>query len=149
MGGGKSSPFVADNKIPNICGIVVAAVDFVVARLLQFSTIILRTAITSAKHNAHHPHRGFTSPNSSTRHECVRLINHVVGALIKDNTITDCGIHDYIFGGAKNGEGIYIGTSSSQVRRFESFHCQAYLKGSGCRLAERRRQETGIHIENI
>ena len=51
----------------------------------------------------------------------MRLINNVVGALIEDNTITDCGIHDYVFGGAKNGEGIYIGTSSSQVRRCEPF----------------------------
>ena len=49
----------------------------------------------------------------------MRLINNVVGALIKDNIITDCGIHDYVFDGAKNGEGIYIGTSSSQVRRYK------------------------------
>ena len=61
----------------------------------------------------------------------MRLINNVVGALIKDNIITDCGIHDYVFDGAKNGEGIYIGTSSSQVRRCKPILslCQGYPEG--------------------
>ncbi len=50
------------------------------------------------------------------RGECVRLKNFVVGAEISDNTISDCGIRDYIYdAGGENGEGIYVGTSSSQV----------------------------------
>ena len=47
----------------------------------------------------------------------MRLKDYVTGAEIKGNTIKDCGIHDYRFDwGSKNGEGIYIGTSSRQVR---------------------------------
>ncbi|CAM9477454.1 unnamed protein product, partial [Hapterophycus canaliculatus] len=47
--------------------------------------------------------------------ECVRLRYSVVGANITRNTIQDCGIHDYRFNSTeKNGEGIYIGTASSQ-----------------------------------
>lgn len=56
--------------------------------------------------------------------ECVRLKNFVVNAEITGNTITTCGVHDYKFGNAltdtnadKNGEGIYIGTSITQVGR--------------------------------
>lgn len=34
---------------------------------------------------------------------------------ITDNTISNCGVYDYVFDeGGKNGEGIYIGTSSNQ-----------------------------------
>ncbi|CAM9985331.1 unnamed protein product, partial [Pylaiella littoralis] len=47
--------------------------------------------------------------------ECVRLKYFVVNALVKDNTIENCGIHDYGFDSdRKNGEGVYIGTSSDQ-----------------------------------
>ena len=46
----------------------------------------------------------------------MRLKNFVTGASISDNTIQNCGIWDYQFArGEKNGEGIYIGTSSKQV----------------------------------
>ncbi len=52
-----------------------------------------------------------------TRGECVRLKGFVVNALITNNTISNCGIHDYEFeSDEKNGEGVYIGTSSNQVR---------------------------------
>lgn len=48
--------------------------------------------------------------------ECVRLKNNVINAELLDNTIFNCGIHDYEFDSEdKNGEGIYIGTSSTQV----------------------------------
>jgi len=48
--------------------------------------------------------------------ECVRLKNNVINAEILDNTIYNCGIHDYEFESEdKNGEGIYIGTSSNQA----------------------------------
>lgn len=46
----------------------------------------------------------------------MRLKNFVTGAVISNNTIDGCGIWDYEFDqGGKNGEGIYIGTSSKQV----------------------------------
>jgi len=46
----------------------------------------------------------------------VRLKNNVINAEISDNIIKNCGIHDYEFeSDDKNGEGIYIGTSSKQV----------------------------------
>ncbi|CAM9380859.1 unnamed protein product, partial [Laminaria digitata] len=53
--------------------------------------------------------------------ECVRLMDYVTGAEISGNTIQDCGIHDYKFDwGSKNGEGIYIGTSSRQWKNGET-----------------------------
>lgn len=58
--------------------------------------------------------------NITGRGECVRLKNFVVNANIADNTIQHCGMYDFEFAGnsttgGKNGEGIYIGTSSNQV----------------------------------
>ncbi|CAM9369728.1 unnamed protein product [Ascophyllum nodosum] len=48
--------------------------------------------------------------------ECVRLKNRVVNAEILENTIESCGVHHTLFESeGKNGEGIYIGTSSSQL----------------------------------
>ena len=47
--------------------------------------------------------------------ECVRLRYFTTGSEIADNTITDCGIADFRFGGGgKNGEGVYIGTAPEQ-----------------------------------
>ncbi|CAN0189761.1 unnamed protein product, partial [Hapterophycus canaliculatus] len=47
--------------------------------------------------------------------ECVRLKSFVVGAYIRENLIEDCGVRDYVYGNSgKNGEGIYVGTSSQQ-----------------------------------
>lgn len=47
--------------------------------------------------------------------ECVRLRYFVRDADIHHNTITNCGIYDFVFNsGTKNGEGIYIGTSALQ-----------------------------------
>ncbi|CAN0020458.1 unnamed protein product, partial [Ectocarpus sp. 8 AP-2014] len=47
--------------------------------------------------------------------ECVRLKSFVVGAVISDNVIQDCGVRDFVYGNdGKNGEGIYVGTSSTQ-----------------------------------
>ncbi|CBN79456.1 FirrV-1-B30 precursor [Ectocarpus siliculosus] len=47
--------------------------------------------------------------------ECVRLKSFVVGAVISDNVIQDCGVRDFVYGGGgKNGEGVYVGTSSNQ-----------------------------------
>ena len=54
------------------------------------------------------------------RGECVRLKNFVVNAHVSGNTIQHCGLYDYEFGDGKNGEGIYIGTSTNQVWRDES-----------------------------
>jgi len=46
----------------------------------------------------------------------VRLKDFVVGAGISDNAIANCGVKDYVYAdGGENGEGIYVGTSSSQV----------------------------------
>ena len=64
------------------------------------------------------------------RGECVRLKNFVVNASITDNTIAHCGIYDFVFpdnttNTGKNGEGIYIGTSSKQVRLGEWVHSLA------------------------
>nr|WP_202539191.1 right-handed parallel beta-helix repeat-containing protein [Streptomyces sp. SID8379] len=47
--------------------------------------------------------------------ECLRLRYLVTGADISDNTISDCGVADFRFGGGgKNGEGIYLGTAPEQ-----------------------------------
>ncbi|CAM9422984.1 unnamed protein product, partial [Sphacelaria rigidula] len=47
--------------------------------------------------------------------ECVRLRNYVTNAEITDNSITNCGVFDFIFDdGGENGEAIYVGTSSNQ-----------------------------------
>jgi hypothetical protein len=47
--------------------------------------------------------------------ECIRLRYYVTEANIHHNEITDCGFYDFVFDkGGKNGEGIYIGTSSEQ-----------------------------------
>ncbi|CAM9864734.1 unnamed protein product [Ectocarpus sp. 4 AP-2014] len=47
--------------------------------------------------------------------ECVRLKDSVINAQVTGNTISNCGVHDYMFNsGDKNGEGVYIGTSSTQ-----------------------------------
>lgn len=47
--------------------------------------------------------------------ECLRLRYFVTKAEIAHNTITNCGVHAFVFNtGGKNGEGIYIGTSNKQ-----------------------------------
>lgn len=47
--------------------------------------------------------------------ECIRLRYFATGAEIRGNTIKNCGILDFVFNaGGKNGEGVYIGTSSNQ-----------------------------------
>jgi hypothetical protein len=47
--------------------------------------------------------------------ECIRLRYFVQYANIHDNVISNCGRHAFLFKtGGKNGEGIYIGTSSNQ-----------------------------------
>ncbi|CAM9513141.1 unnamed protein product, partial [Ascophyllum nodosum] len=63
--------------------------------------------------------------------ECVRLKNFVTGASISDNTIQNCGIWDYQFArGEKNGEGIYIGTSSKQWTYGEDRCNSNYISGN-------------------
>ena len=47
--------------------------------------------------------------------ECIRLRYFVQQANIHHNTISNCGIYDFVLnGGGKNGEGIYIGTAADQ-----------------------------------
>ncbi|CAM9988355.1 unnamed protein product, partial [Choristocarpus tenellus] len=47
--------------------------------------------------------------------ECVRLRYFVTHSDIQNNLIRDCGVADFVLGGnKKNGEGVYIGTSSTQ-----------------------------------
>ncbi len=47
--------------------------------------------------------------------ECVRLRYFVQQAEVADNNIGPCGVYDFEFDdGGKNGEGIYVGTSSTQ-----------------------------------
>ncbi|MEU5716402.1 right-handed parallel beta-helix repeat-containing protein [Streptomyces sp. NPDC020403] len=56
---------------------------------------------------------GMTLKNAAD--ECVRLRYLVTGAEVNDNTISDCGVADFRFGGGgKNGEGIYLGTAPEQ-----------------------------------
>ncbi|MBM7439477.1 right-handed parallel beta-helix repeat-containing protein [Streptomyces sp. HB132] len=56
---------------------------------------------------------GMTLKNAAD--ECLRLRYLVTGAEVDDNTITDCGVADFKFGGGgKNGEGIYLGTAPEQ-----------------------------------
>jgi hypothetical protein len=47
--------------------------------------------------------------------ECIRLRYFIQHANIHNNTIQHCGVHDFVFhAGGKNGEGVYVGTSSNQ-----------------------------------
>ncbi|CAN0045311.1 unnamed protein product, partial [Ectocarpus fasciculatus] len=47
--------------------------------------------------------------------ECVRMRYFITYAQVYNNRITNCGTHDFVMdGGSKNGEGIYLGTSSNQ-----------------------------------
>lgn len=56
---------------------------------------------------------GMTLKNAAD--ECLRLRYLVTGAEVDGNTITDCGVADFTFGGGgKNGEGIYLGTAPEQ-----------------------------------
>lgn len=56
---------------------------------------------------------GMTLKNAAD--ECVRLRYLVTGADISGNTISNCGVNDFRFGGGgKNGEGIYLGTAPEQ-----------------------------------
>ncbi|MFF2729492.1 DUF1565 domain-containing protein [Streptomyces sp. NPDC058008] len=56
---------------------------------------------------------GMTLRNAAD--ECLRLRYLVTGAEVDGNTITDCGVADFRFGGGgKNGEGIYLGTAPEQ-----------------------------------
>ncbi|CAN0460262.1 unnamed protein product, partial [Discosporangium mesarthrocarpum] len=50
--------------------------------------------------------------------ECIRLRFFVTHTDIQNNDIKDCGVADFIYsnGEDKNGEGVYIGTSSKQVQ---------------------------------
>ena len=48
----------------------------------------------------------------------MRLKDGVTNAKIFSNTITNCGIHDYMFeSGDMNGQGVCIGTSSDEVKK--------------------------------
>lgn len=48
--------------------------------------------------------------------ECIRLRYFAVNNTIAYNTISHCGVHDFVFNeGGKNGEGIYIGTAPEQL----------------------------------
>jgi hypothetical protein len=50
------------------------------------------------------------------RGECIRIKDLAEDVLVSGNTVIDCGMDDYVFGGGgKNGEGIYIGTAPEQV----------------------------------
>lgn len=46
----------------------------------------------------------------------MRLRNWVTNSVLTNNTIEHCGVYDYVFGDGvdKNGEAIYVGTSSTQ-----------------------------------
>lgn len=56
---------------------------------------------------------GMTLKNAAD--ECLRVRYLVTGADISENTITDCGVADFRFGGGgKNGEGIYLGSAPEQ-----------------------------------
>ncbi|CAM9351675.1 unnamed protein product, partial [Discosporangium mesarthrocarpum] len=49
--------------------------------------------------------------------ECIRMRYFITHADIRDNDIQNCGVDDFVFNantGGKNGEGLYIGTSSNQ-----------------------------------
>lgn len=77
----------------------------------------------------------------------MRLKNFVVDAEIRDNNIRHCGMYDFAFGeGGFNGEGIYIGTSSSQVRRRR---CSDEIGGRGGRTIEARRLPWSGGLPNV
>ncbi|CAM9171617.1 unnamed protein product [Scytosiphon promiscuus] len=47
--------------------------------------------------------------------ECVRMRYFITYSQVYNNRISNCGAHDYVMDGkSKNGEGIYLGTSSNQ-----------------------------------
>lgn len=56
--------------------------------------------------------RGMTFRNAGG--ECLRLRYFIRDADVGFNHFENCGVHDFQFGGAKNGEAIYLGTSSTQ-----------------------------------
>lgn len=59
-------------------------------------------------------------PNSTSidSGECIRLKNFVINSEITENEIYNCGVYDFQGDGeGVNGEGIYIGTSFTQVSR--------------------------------
>ncbi|CAM9155831.1 unnamed protein product [Ectocarpus sp. 12 AP-2014] len=87
--------------------------------------------------------------------ECLRLRYFVTGAEIFGNVISNCGIGDFVFGGmkAKNGEVIYVGTSSNQwsdgkgfsdepdVCRFIHIHHNEFRgHGNECQVKEASRE---------
>ena len=47
--------------------------------------------------------------------ECVRMKYFSRNNEVARNNISNCGVYDFKFGGAKNGEGIYIGTAPEQL----------------------------------
>lgn len=49
--------------------------------------------------------------------ECVRIKYFSQKNEVANNTILNCGVYDFKFGGAKNGEGVYIGTAPEQLYR--------------------------------
>lgn len=61
---------------------------------------------------------GFKATNltlQNARGECLRLRYFITRSEISYNTIKNCGVGDFVFtDGGKNGEGIYLGTSSKQ-----------------------------------
>lgn len=61
---------------------------------------------------------GFKATNltiQNARGECLRLRYFVTQSEISHNTIKNCGVGDFVFNdGGKNGEGVYLGTSSKQ-----------------------------------
>ena len=46
--------------------------------------------------------------------ECSRFRYYVTMSEYTGNHVENCGVHDFKFGGAKNGEALYVGTSSNQ-----------------------------------
>jgi hypothetical protein len=56
--------------------------------------------------------RGMTFRNAGG--ECLRLRYFIRDADVGFNRFENCGVHDFKFGGKKNGEAIYLGTSSTQ-----------------------------------
>lgn len=56
--------------------------------------------------------RGMTFRNAGG--ECLRLRYFIRDADVGFNRFENCGVHDFKFSGAKNGEAVYLGTSSTQ-----------------------------------
>eukprot|EP00903_Cladosiphon_okamuranus_P015283 g14123.t1 len=113
--------------------------------------------VDSGNANGDEPLEGFVMTDMAIVNcgdECVRLKNFVVGAEITHSEISNCGVRDFVFGNSgKNGEGIYVGTSSTQWEGDEPDGCsdilisQNVINPNGNECVDIKEGSTGVIVE--